>query len=525
LRPIQVLLLLVAFLLLIACTNVAVMLLSRNATRRTEIAIRLAIGAGSRRLMQQLLTEALLLAGLGAGVALALTPWATRALVALLPSHSGETSVHVGIDARVWLFTAGVSIAAALLVASVPALRATRLDGAGLQVGHQRGALPSSGRIGSLLVAAQVAMSLVVLTSAGLLVRTLYDLTTFNPGFDTDRVILLDVTPASRGYVDEKRNSYYRDLLERLASTPGVQSATLSQIGFLDRDNRTTGTINVNGGTQLSDDERQVHVYLVGPRFFETLAIPVVNGRDFIPADMAGPRVAALNATAARRFFGSQNPIGSVINGGVRVLAVVGDSRYHELREQPAPAMFLPYTQSRIRERMVFSVRGSHDGMAAALMREAAALDPLVPMRVAALSEIRARSLLQERLLAVLSGFFAVAALGLLAVGLYALVTFHVRQRTSEIGVRVALGAQTSQVVWLVLRQPLRLALAGISVGLPATVAVTRLMTALLYGVTPGDGRTLVIATFGVLLIVTGAAVWPAWRVSRLDPAIALRRE
>ena len=214
LRPVQVLMVLVGILLFIACANVAVMLLARHATRRKEIAIRLAIGAGGGRVLRQLMTEGLLLALLGAGVGLALAPWTTQALIDLLPHGTGPMALHVGIDARVLFFTAGVSVLAALAFATIPAVRAMRRDIAGSLVGRERGAMPAGAPLGGgSLVAAQVAMSLVILTGAGLLVRTLHDLATFNPGYDADRVILLDVTPASRGYVDERRTAYYRDLL------------------------------------------------------------------------------------------------------------------------------------------------------------------------------------------------------------------------------------------------------------------------------------------------------------------------
>jgi predicted permease len=524
LRPVQVLMVLVGILLFIACANVAVMLSARNVTRRKEIAIRLAIGAGGRRVLRQLMTEGLLLALLGAGVGLALAPWTTQALVALLPHRTGPMALHVGIDARVLVFTASVAVLAALVFAAIPAVRAIRLETSGSLAGRERGVMPVGAPLGGSLVAAQVAMSLVILTGAGLLVRTLYELATLNPGYDTDRVILLDVTPASRGYVDGRRTAYYRDLLERLGGIPGVHSATASQIGLLDRENRTTGVLDRRGSAGLSEEERRVQVYLVGPRFFETLGIPIVSGRDFTAADMAGPRVAALNETAARRFFQGDRPVGSVVNNDVQVVAVVGDSKYHELREPPEPAMFVPYTQSRIRERMTFSVRATRD-VAPALLRAAAALDPLVPMRVNTLSEIKDRSLVQERLLAALSAFFAVTALSLLTIGLVGLVTFRVRQRTAEIGVRVALGARRGQVIWLVLSQPVVLAAAGIVVGLPATLAITRLMTVLLFGLSPNDGPTLAGATIAVLLTVVGAAAWPAWRASRLDPMTALRDE
>jgi len=523
LRPIQALMLLVVILLLIACTNVAVMLLSRGVTRRSEIAVRLAMGAGGRRVVQQLITEGLVFAALAAGVGLAVTPWVTQALVALLPTGDTPMALHVAIDTRVVVFTAGISIAAAVLFAAIPAVRAMRMDATATLVTRDRGATPARAAIASFLIVAQIAMSLAILSGAGLLVRTLYGLSTRDAGFDSDHVVLLDVTPASRGYLDARRTAYYQNLLERITSIPGVQSATMAQIGFLERLNRTTGAITSPGSPSLTDDERQVQVFMVGPRFFETLGVPIVNGHDFTAADMAGPRVAAINLTAARRFFAGANPVGSAINNAVQVLAVVGDSTYHELRDTSVPAMFIPYTQSRVRERMVFSVRGASGDIAAAVLREASSLDPQVPMRVTPLREVWERSLSQERLLAVLSGFFAAAALSLLAIGLFGQVMFRVRQRTTEIGVRLALGAKSDQVVWLVLQQPIKLALIGVAIGVPATLAVTRLMTSLLFGLMPGDVPTLAGSIAGVLVIVAASASWPAWRASRVDPATALR--
>ena len=524
LRPAQVLMMLVGTLLFIACANVAMMLLSRNLSRQKEIAVRMAIGAGAARIARQLITEGLLLAAISAAIGLSLAPGATRLLVALLPGGSTPVTVNVVVDGRVLLFTIAISIIAALLFAVVPALRAMRLDAGGALAVREHGVAGAGARLGGLLVVAQIAMALVIVSGAGLLVRTLYDLSTADAGYDTDRITQLAVNPGNRGLSEEQRKAYYRDVLDRLRSIPSVQSASMSQLGFLDRDGRTTGTIDGPRSESMSDDERMAQVYFVGPDFFSTVGTAVIRGRDFTTADMSGPRVVAINETAARRFFGDADPIGASINNGVQVIAVVGDSRYHELREDTTPAMFIPYTQTRVRERMVFSVRASADA-GATLMREARAIDPLVPMRVSALREIRARSLSQERLLAVLSGFFAVAALTLLAIGLFGLVTFKVRQRTAEIGVRLALGARPDAVIWLVLRQPLVLAMAGLVAGVPATLAVTRLMETLLFGLTPGDPTTLAAATAGVLAIVAGSAAWPAWRASRLDPVIALRRE
>ena len=524
LRPAQVLMVLVVTVLFIACANVAVMLLSRNITRQKEIAIRMAIGADAGRVARQLITEGLLLSLIAAAIGLALVPAATQALVALLPGGATPMALNVAIDGRVLIFTAVISIVAALLFASVPAVRAMKFDTTGALVDRERGGSGASNRLGGVLVVAQVAMALVIVAGAVLLVRTLRDLSTFNPGYDTDRVLLLEVTAGNRGFTPERRAAYYRELLDRLSSIPTAQSVSMAQLGFLDRENRTTGSINVPGPASLSDDERLVQVYFVGPRFFDTVGIPVLRGRDFTAADMAGPRVAAINETAARRFFGQTDPIGSSVNNTTQVLAVVGDSRYHDLRDESVPAMFIPYTQTRIRERMVFSVRASGDA-AAAMLREARALDPLVPMRVTALKEVRERSLSQERLLAILSGFFALTALVLLAIGLFGLVTFKVRQRTAEIGIRLALGAHPDRVVWLVLQQPLKLAAAGVIVGVPAALVVSRLMSTLLFGLAPGDVPTMAGAALGVLLIVAASTAWPAWRAARFDPVVALRRE
>ena len=525
LRPVQALMLLVGIVLFIACANVAVMVLSRNVTRRTELAIRMAMGAGGRRVLQQLMTEGLVFAILAAVIGLTLTPWTTRALTALLPGGESPMTLHLAIDGRVLAFTAGISMLAALVFAAIPAVRALTIDAGGSLVARERGATPSSARLGTWLVVAQIAMALAIVSGATLLVRTLRDLATFDAGFDSDRVLLLDVTPASRGYMDDRLSTYYRNLFDRLTAIPGVQSATMAQLGFLDRINRTTGTINGPLSQTLTGDERLAQVYFVGPRFFETLGVPVLRGRDFTATDMAGPRVVALNETAARRFFGDADPIGSTINGTVQVLAVVRDSRYHELRDPSVPAMFIPYTQSRIRERMVFNVRGGGGDRASAVLREARNLDPQVPMRLTPLQEIRERSLSQERLLAVISGFFAVTALSLLSIGLFGQVMFRVRQRTREIGVRIALGAKADHIVWLVLRQPLKLAAMGIVIGVPATLAVTRMMSSLLFGLSPGDPLTLASAITAVMVIVAVSAAWPAWRASRLDPAVALRCE
>jgi hypothetical protein len=262
--------------------------------------------------------------------------------------------------------------------------------------------------------------------------------------------------------------------------------------------------------------------------------MPVLEGRDFGLADMENPgTVVAINERAARLYFGGRGAIGETIRigGDRRIVAVVADARYNKLREPAGPTVFLPYTVrnagGRARPRLVFIVRGAHDAgtLVSQIEKEVRAIDPLVPVRATRLVDIKDRSLAQERILALISGFFAVTALLLLGIGLFGLVSFKVRQRTAELGVRLALGAHTAQVIWLVLKQPLKLALIGIAIGVPGALKLAHLLSSLLFGLTPGDAPTLVASAVGVLLIVTIGALWPAWHASRLDPLAALRQE
>jgi predicted permease len=528
LRPVQVLMAMVGMLLLVACANVALMLLSRNSARRMEIATRVAIGAGRGRLVQQLITEGAVLALVAAGFGLLAAPWLARAIVSALPSDAAPLSVRVVLDGRVLIFTVVASTIAVVVAAAAPAMRTSLDDRKGVLMRRTNSTGSADVRIGSSFVIAQIALAVTMVTGAALLVRSLSALANLDPGFDTAPVIQVAVSPESRGFSGSRLISYYRDLTIRFESLPGVEAVSFSQAGLLTA-TRTTATLDVPGFTPAADEERWVQVMQVGPRFFETYGMTPVTGGDFTDANMTGPRTLVVNEQAVRRFFGGRDPRGARVGIGAEyeVTGVVRDARANALREAAGPLVFVPYGQTRPRGSLVFAVRTreADDGAVAAIARAARAVDPFVPIRIMPLERTRQASLGRERLLAAVSALFAAAALLLLAIGLVGLLTFRVQQRTAEIGVRLALGATGSQVVWLVMRQPLRLALAGLVAGIMLSVATTGLLRSLLFGLSPTDVSTLTGAAIAVIVLVTTSACIPAWRASKLDPVVALRSE
>jgi len=524
LRPFAVLMVFVGVLLLIACANVSTMLLSRAAARKAEIAVRVAIGAGRGRLIRQLTTESMLLALMGGVIGILFASWLTAGMLTILPPDTMR-GIAVVPDGRVLAFTLGVSLAAALLCGVAPAFLARRIDvSTSLRESRRTGGV-SGGRVARPFVVAQVALALTLVVAAGLLARTLYGLTTIDPGFDIDGVILADVDPGAREYRDARLGIYYRELLHRVRATPAVVSATLVQMSFLSG-GRTTGTVDVPGFTPVTEADRWVQIYLVGPDFFRTSGIAIVEGRDFTDQDLApGPAMAAINETAALRYFKGQSPIGRSI-GSYGIIAVVRDARYNTLRDESVAALFVPYMSYGLRPRMTLAVR-ARDGKAAfqAVMSQLRAIDPAVPVRIRTLESLMKRSLAQERLLAVIVTFFALAALVLVALGLYGVMAFWVHERTSEIGVRLALGARRSQVLWSVLQRPLRFVIAGSAVGLLIVIAASEFVRGFLFGVTPLDPATIAGAMVLMIGVAALAGLLPARRAARIDPLVALRAE
>lgn len=514
-RPLWVLLAMVALLLFIGCANAATMLVSRASTRRAEIAIRASIGAGRARLLRQLAAESLLLTALAAAAGLAIALWMIDGLALLLPAGDDPVLLDLGLDGRILAFTIAVCGVAALLSTIVPSVHTLRAD-------SRR---PMRGRLARPFVVGQLALALVLLVGAGLLTRTLLELTQVDPGFDANRVVLATVDPGAREYDSPRLVRYYGDVLERLRAMPGVSSATVSQLSFLGTA-RTTGTVEVPGFTPRSDEERWVQMFYVGPDFFHTLGISVLAGRDFEQLDFGGaPAVAAINEAAARRYFDGQDPIGRTVSG-YRLVGVARNARYNTLRDENIPAMFVPYGLNP-RGRMVFAVRTELSEAAAfqAVTAAIRALDPLVPYQVSTLDAVKEESISQERLLAVISTFFAITALLLVAIGLYGVMAFWVTERTREFGIRVALGAAPRRVLWGVLRRVLGLVAAGTALGMAAAAGGSRLIASLLFGLAPHDPLTVAGAALVLAAVAVLAGYLPARRAARVDAVLALRCE
>ena len=525
-RPLTIVMVMVAGLLLIGCANVATMLLSRASARRTEIVIRSAMGAGQGRLLRQLATESALLVTIAAAVGVFAASWATSALLALMQLMDSALVVDLSIDRRTLFFTAGVSAIAAIVAGLSPARHAARVNaGSVLRERREAGSSAGTGRFGHAFVVLQVALSLTLVVAAALFVRTLHGLATVNPGFRLDRIVLATVHPGERGYKDAALREYFRELQRRLRSTAGIEGATLGQFSFLS-DGRTTGTWRPPGYAAAAPDAGLVQVYQVGPEFFSTVGMTIVEGRDFNEEDMAGttPRSIAINETAAGHYFGGRAPVGQVL-GSERLIAVVRDARYNTLRGESVPVLFYAYARAN-RTRMTYAVAVASETAGrqavASVVRD---LDPAVPTEITTLAEVANRSLAQERLLALIAAFFGATALLLLSLGLYGVMSFCVTERTSEIGVRVALGAGRGQVVWSVLRRPLTFVLIGAGCGVLTTIAGGRLIAGFLFGLAPQDPLTILGASLVLMAVAAIAGFVPARRAASVDPVVALRCE
>jgi predicted permease len=525
-QPLAILMVMVAGLLLVGCANVATLLLSRASARRTEIVIRSAMGAGQGRLLRQLATESALLVAIAAVIGIAASSWATTILITLMQSIDSELAVDLSVDRRTLLFTATVSAIAALVAGLSPARHAANVSAAMvLKERREAAASATHGRFGQPFVVVQVALSLTLVVAAGLLVRTLHGLATVDAGFDIDRVVLATVHPGDAGYKGTAPQTYFRELQRRLRTAPGVEAVSLAQFSVLS-DARTTGTFRIPGFTPPTDEEEYVQVYQVGPGFFSTMGMTIVEGRDFSDEDMETrtPQATALNESAAQRYFGGRSPVGQVI-GTMRIIAVVGDARFNTLREQTGAVIFYPYAFAN-RNRMTYAVRVSSEAAGArtvaGIVRE---LDASVPMQMTTLETVAYRNIAQERLLAVIAAFFAGTALLLLSLGLYGVMAFWVTERTSEIGVRVALGAGRAQVVWSVLRGPLAFVLLGTICGVVVSLAGGRLIAGFLFGLAPQDPVTIVGASLILICVAMCAGLLPARRAASVDPIVALRCE
>jgi putative ABC transport system permease protein len=546
-KPLGILMAVVGLVLLIACANVANLLLARAARRAPEVAIRLTIGAGRFRLIRQFLTESALLAAAGTVLGPLFAWWCCHAILALMSEWdiSSDTSFAIGIgviaDIRILGFTIAVSFLTTLLFGLAPALIATRQD---INTALKAPAPPRLPRsrlpLSRALVIAQVALSLLLLTGAGLLVQTLRNYRA-RIGFPAEQIVHFGIDLQRRGYKPEQ-------LLERLKSLPGVRSATTE--AWWDLHWKTQACcIAVDGYDHRPDEDRTIQIKHVRPGYFQTIGLSLLHGRDFTPQEISSEpekfaRVAIIDETLARHYFGTANPLGRRFGWGdpylgtarllagrrfdrsdprqFEIIGVAKDTVYSDLRDKTRPMIYFPG-----RDVDSFVVRAAWLGapLVAVIRRELQAFDKNLAPDIRVANQRLDNDLFLERLLAKLSSFFALLALLLACVGLYGVMSYDVARRTHEIGIRMALGAQRREVVGLVLRETMLLVVIGVIIGLSASLGATRLIASLLYGLTPNDPLTIALASLLLLAVAALAGYLPARRAARVDPMVALRHE
>jgi predicted permease len=553
-KPLRLLMAIVGLVLLIACANVANLLLARAAAREKEIALRVALGASRWRLMRQLLTESLLLALIGGALGLLLASWSTSLLLSVI--SSGRTPVTAGaplainatLDLRILGFTAAVSLVAALVFGLAPAWRATRLD---LTPSLKSPRAGNSSRFdwGRTLVVAQVALSLTLLIGAGLFIRTLATLRSLDIGFKRENVLVFNVDPQLIHYERKQIADLYKQMLERVRNIPGVESVTLARQGLLSGGG-TQGSIRVpgfapppqeNSATRVGGEVELDMPYFaqVGPDFCRTLGMEILRGRDVSVQDNeTAPKVAVVNEAFARYYFNGQDPIGRRFDRGpneggeVEIIGLVKDAKATSLREQTPRTFYVPFLQdpSSWRETS-FQIRTASDpvNLAGVVRREMQSIEPNLPLfRVRTLESQVDESLGQERLVATLAGLFGVLALLLACAGLYGVLSYSVSRRTQEIGIRMALGADRRDVLLMVLRQGMACALVGIIVGLVSAFVLTRYLeslSTLLFGVKATDPLTYAVTALLLGAVALLACLVPARRATKVRPLVALRYE
>jgi len=535
-KPLYALMAIVGLVLLIACSNLANLLIARASARQKEIAVRLAIGARRGGLIRQLLLESLVLTLLGGSLGVGLAVLIDRTLLDFMPSGSTPISLSGTPDWAVLAFTFVISLVAGALFGLVPALQSTRPDLANT-LKDQAGAVLHGGsaQLRKGLVVAQVSLSLLLLIAAGLFLQSLRNLKSLNPGFEVRNLLAVDVDP-SYTYPAAWITAYYRRLRQILSTTPGVESHALAVVPVLE-DNEWDNWVTIEGYSARQDERPDPHVQFCSPDFFKTLKIPILLGRDFTDRDTAGaPKVVIVNQKFVNRYFGGVNPVGRHLGMGIDpgtpmnrlIVGVAGDTKYESMRDDIPYEMYIPLEQKEVAEGVTAYVRTEGDPAHAfnSLRSAIQAVDGTVPMvNMRTLDHQVEISLLTERLLAALSTVFGFLATLLAAIGLYGVMAFMVSRRTREIGVRMALGAGQGSVLWMVLRETLSVAAIGVTIGLAAAYGATRLLQTQLFGVEATDLSTMAAASLGIAAVTALAGYLPARRATAIDPMRALRWE
>ena len=553
-QPLNVLMLAVGIILLIACANLAGLMLARAAARKKEMAVRLTLGAGRARVVRQLLTESVMLSVMGGILGILFAYWGAHAIVSFVSSNQTRPmGFATGIDLRVLGFTVAVSLLTGILFGIAPAFRSVRVDltpalkegeGSSASSGHTGGKWLGLFSVGNGLVVAQVALAVVVLVGAGLLVRTLANLRSVDLGFNAHNIVIFNIDPTLVGFKDAQLDSFYRDLRGRLAATPGVSAVSYSQMPLL------SGGLMITGfhwpGTP-QDQESEADVLQVGPDFFDTMHILFLAGRNFTASDFelaaanhgathtSAPTPVIVNQTFVQKYLGKENPLGKQFgeapadaNGpgspGYEIIGVVRDAKYNDLRRDIHAMMYQPQNFGGAS----FELRTAADPQAIlpTIRNVVAEVNSTLPLyNVTTESEQIDRLLFEQRLIARVSGFFGLLALVLACIGLYGLLSYEVSRRTREIGIRMALGAQPGSVLKLVLRQGIVLAIVGAAVGIGVALGVTRYLASMLYDVHANDPLTMIAVAVLLVLVAFAACYIPARRATRVDPMVALRYE
>ena len=536
-KPLWLLLALTGAVLLLACSNLANLLLARATARERELAVRRAVGAGRARIVRQLLVESLLLSGVGAAAGLALAFLADRVLLHIyLPADAAAEFVISPIpDARVLAFVVGAMLLTSLFFGLLPAIRGSRTEMT-MSLKDRSGALSTDGIVlRRVLVGAQVALSLLLLVGAGLFVRTLRNLETLGPGFPTDRLLTFRIDPSLNGYTDEQTKSFYQRLEVNLQTMPGVASVGFSAMPLLK--GYAWQNAIVGKDFEGAPIEQQPVLSEVSPDYFTAVGIPLVAGRTFTTQDEASARYAVINETFAREFFPGRDPIGQLFGlvddmrtviPDTQVIGVISDKKYRDLRETPPPQAYFHYVTGTHFRFMNIYLRTNTDPrqIEDALRERMRQFDPRVPIvDLQTMDELIGFSLRTERLVASLSAVFGALATSLSIIGLYGVLAYVVMRRKSEIGIRMALGALKTDVIWLVMRELLILVAAGLLVGIPLTFALSSLVRSQLFGLEPHDPLTLTAAILGLTCVASLAGLIPALKASRIDPLQSLRDE
>ncbi len=549
--PLWVLMATTGMVLLIACANIANLLLARATGRQKEIAVRLAMGATRGRIVGQLLIETLSLSALGGILGLALAFWADKALMAVyLPSDSNALNISAVPDFRILLFTLAVSVVTGVIFGLAPALQSTRPD-VGRTLKDQAGAVVGGGhgRLRNVLVVTQVALSLLLLIGAGLFLRSLKNLSNLGTGFPAERLVGFNIDPSLNGYTPQQLNGFYQQLTDSLGAIPGVKSVAVASMRIMENNEWDSGLTAEGYSPTKADDHPQAYMNQIGPGYFATLGVPIVAGRDFRLTDNhvikradatddfdTTPTTVIINEKFAQRFFAGHNPVGMHLGFGtdpgthtdMEIIGVVKDIKYTNLRDEIPIQAYVPYMNSPYLGGMTIYVRTAGEAnqlmsSVRARMRELDANVPIYKMRT--MEEQISNSLATERMIASLSTVFGFVATVLAIIGLYGVMSYSVAQRTREIGIRMALGAEQGKVIGMVMREVVTLIAIGIGVGVPAALVLTRVVKSQLYGLEAHDPWTLGLATGLLAMVACAAGYLPALRASRVDPMKALRYE